>query len=216
MANFNMGLLSPQGNALLWSQFVMAWVQRISIFRSSDCRLIPCHLYTVTYPHAVMCNKSHFLDEWMSNVMDTIITSHISGQGYRIRAVVLCLWTLSRLNYLTYGLKNATWRWQWAHLVIRTVWRHVTSYIIIWHYDVVRVWNGVLQMSWYDVIQWIWVLEIFVIQAEQMDRGVIQFVPFLNFVETRNKKKLYDLSVITTNGAYRDICLANSSSLSSG
>ncbi len=30
---------SPQGNALLWSQFVLAWVQRMSIFGSSDHRL---------------------------------------------------------------------------------------------------------------------------------------------------------------------------------
>ncbi len=39
MANFNMGLLTIQGNALPWSQFVLAWVQRISIFGPSDRRL---------------------------------------------------------------------------------------------------------------------------------------------------------------------------------
>ncbi len=34
-----MAPLVHQGNALLWSQFVLAWVQRISIFGSSDYRL---------------------------------------------------------------------------------------------------------------------------------------------------------------------------------
>ncbi len=34
-----MGLLTPQGNALFWSQFVLAWVQQIPIFGSSDRRL---------------------------------------------------------------------------------------------------------------------------------------------------------------------------------
>ena len=36
LANFSLGLLTPQGNALLWSQFVLAWVQRISNFGSSE------------------------------------------------------------------------------------------------------------------------------------------------------------------------------------
>ena len=35
MANFNMGLLIPLRKALLWSQFVLAWVLRISNFGSS-------------------------------------------------------------------------------------------------------------------------------------------------------------------------------------
>ena len=38
-ATFNLGLLTPQRNALLWSQFVLAWVQRISNFGPSDRRL---------------------------------------------------------------------------------------------------------------------------------------------------------------------------------
>ena len=40
LANFNMCLLTPQGNALLWSHLVLGWVQRNSNFRSSDRRLV--------------------------------------------------------------------------------------------------------------------------------------------------------------------------------
>ncbi len=41
MATFNMCLLTPQGNALLWSQFVLGLVQQNSNFGSSDHRLKP-------------------------------------------------------------------------------------------------------------------------------------------------------------------------------
>ncbi len=52
-----MDLLTPLGNALLWSQFVLAWVQRIPIFGSSDRRL----LFKVDNFH-VGTNRKTYLD----------------------------------------------------------------------------------------------------------------------------------------------------------
>ncbi len=45
-AMLNMCLPTLQGNALLRSQFVLAWVQRIPIFGSSDRRLLDVEVST--------------------------------------------------------------------------------------------------------------------------------------------------------------------------
>ncbi len=97
----NMCLLTLQGNALLWSHFVLGWVQRNSNFGSSDRRLmihnlnlsmsgntIYCHLDNIGTMSVVLYIEFQYMTECCTIISNFILQSR-RCRGYLLQVIHL-------------------------------------------------------------------------------------------------------------------------------